>query len=154
MSDRLKFRVWLEEEYGHKDDYEGMYAPRGYLGWHSKEVVERLWYHLMPCGKEVSWGYEDAVHEPLIISERVIVEMCTGLKDCNGKLIYEGDIIKGSNGSINGVLWPWGPMAIRYKDGGFNVPLWGTEENKDRTHWFEVIGNIHENAELIEPNKS
>jgi len=32
----------------------------------------------------------------------------------------------------------------------YNVPLWGTFERHDSTHWFEVIGNIYEHKNLLE----
>ena len=35
------------------------------------------------------------------------------------------------------------------KDGKFDVPLWGTFEHHDSTHWFEVIGNIYEHEYLL-----
>ena len=72
----------------------------------------------------------------------------TGLKDRNGKEIYEGDIIGGSNGSINGYPWPF-TLLIKWNDAacGFNTPKWGY---MDSTHYYEVIGNIHDNPELLE----
>ena len=75
---------------------------------------------------------------------------CTGKKDKNGKLIYEGDIVKGSVGVY------WGLMTIEYSsknasfvykriDGKY-YPLKMFEHGIG----IEVIGNIYENPELLE----
>lgn len=75
----------------------------------------------------------------------------TGLTDRNGKEIYEGDIIGGSNGSINGYEWPF-KLLIKWNNErcGFNTPAWGY---MDSTHYYDVIGNIHDNPELLEDGK-
>lgn len=73
----------------------------------------------------------------------------TGLLDKQGVEIYEGDILAGCNGSINGTGWNWGNYLVSFKDGKFDVPLWGTFEHHDSTHWFEVIGNIYEHEYLL-----
>ena len=78
------------------------------------------------------------------IVDPATVGQFTGLQDADGVDIYEGDLIKGSNGSINGVAWEWGPRVVAFKDGVFNVPLWGVKDKADSTHWFEVVGNIHD----------
>lgn len=80
----------------------------------------------------------------------LIWEQSTGLKDKNDKEIYEGDIIKDTSDGdclVNAVFWcekggfwgvkPRSPFADRD---------WGWFIGRDR---IEVIGNIHENPELL-----
>jgi uncharacterized phage protein (TIGR01671 family) len=83
------------------------------------------------------------------------ISQCTGLKDKNGKLIFEGDILAGVNGSINGYPWKWGPVEVKWNDEDAKFQMWtgGTFEKQDSTHWFEVIGNIYENKDLLKDNE-
>lgn len=79
----------------------------------------------------------------------------TGLKDKNGKEIYEGDRLK-----IVTYFDETHEVVVREEDGAFIIDTPYTEEhdctvlgwhiNNFGGHTVEVIGNIYENPELIE----
>jgi uncharacterized phage protein (TIGR01671 family) len=91
--------------------------------------------------------------------ESVIIEQFTGYSDIRGIDIFEGDILKVGafdymkvvfiNGSFTLLLLDLDPLheiVIKYSD-KIEILMGETYEN---THLeFEVIGNIHENPELI-----
>ncbi len=84
------------------------------------------------------------------VVDKDTIGQCTGLKDSKGNLIYEGDIVSGVNGSINFKDWEWGPYEIKWIDeeSKFNVPGFGTLENQNSTHWYDIIGNIHQPSDI------
>lgn len=88
-------------------------------------------------------GGELSVHLDSFEVDPATVGQFTGLTDKNGQKIWEGDIIKTPNND-------WGVMV--YKAPFFEVTVSETESSLYSREWFdgaEVIGNIHDNPELL-----
>ena len=135
MSREIKFRAWDRQE---------------------KKMHEVLSIHLRrekviisnkPFGNVPLWDYD--------------LMQYTGLKDKNGKEIYEGDIIKSEwqyDGVINRDITSVGQVAFGGNDGEPGFFMYGKDGDiyqpfvsYDRVELLsvEVIGNIYENPELL-----
>ncbi len=71
---------------------------------------------------------------------------CTGQKDVNGVLIFEGDIIR-NIGTGKYYIIAWRNTGFEYLDASGEHWRWDTKS------MIEVIGSIHDNPELMEDVK-
>lgn len=152
MNDRYLFKG------KRKDNGEWVYGGIYYQK--ADEVKEEAVYIIGGSLNDVGAAYE-------VISETV--GQCTGLKDKNGKLIFEGDILHIKTGK--GWNCPIG-TDIYYKVvfTEFNIECNSCTEYIGfmaerssgslssiyyivRSYGAEVIGNIHDNPELLEAHK-
>ena len=137
MEDRFKFRIFEKEtkEMIHLDAV-------GYSSFDPfKEGKSRL--ILILSGLNNTFHYDK---QCLYDNEKFSEPMqCTGLKDKNLKLIYEGDIIRQPDGCIGVIVWQ-GVSYWTESPGSYARDLEHTPYYEN----VEVIGNVYENPELLE----
>ena len=136
MSREIKFRAWSKKRKSYRELDQLVFDNQG---------LEEIW--VFPKNNETQQVYNPS---------EMIIEQFTGLKDKNGKEIYEGDIVTetiddGDNKIIQIYEVYWDEDMLNFGirgTKGFNYnlhdELWETNASR------EVIGNIHENPELLE----
>jgi uncharacterized phage protein (TIGR01671 family) len=138
----IKFRAW--------DSERGKMVFPMVMNWWQDEGAPAFKSEFVDC---------DASHE---CTSKYLFEVdlmqFTGLRDKNGKEIYEGDVVRfidvgviGSQhykneGEPKGVV-RWSDFGAFYLDDGDEGPFMHSMTE------FEVIGNVYENPELLEVDK-
>ena len=132
MNDRHKYRVW--------DKYLNVMIT-DVRGWVIDQKKERFRYF------RDNNDMPDGMGTELMLLENAIIEQCTGLKDKNGKLIFEGDVVewehKAEEYDIVWFLWSEERMGWWCND------IFKNEFNICELNYncCEIIGNIHEKME-------
>ena len=114
MNDRFRFRAW--------------------------DIEENKYREAISLGQDRSF----LMNIGHVRNDTQIFEQCTGLKDKNGKLIYEGDWLKTKDGYYCYVVWFDGFWWLK------SLPSEAMDlEHSEFYKECEVIGNIHENGDLL-----
>jgi hypothetical protein len=124
----IKFRIWGHKLYGEGKE---MRLPSD----EENDDVDCYRYLLNLRGESQCCGGEDDV-----------LMQYTGLKDKNGKDIYEGDTVKRGD-VLYKVIWSK-PNAMFYMVSKNGRALFNDYTDKSK-NVVEVIGNIYENPELL-----
>lgn len=102
----------------------------------SAEFIDKTWVTV----------FEDNESPRTIRWDRLEIMQYTGLKDRNGKEVYEGDLIK-HNGYIYEIVYNSGGFTVKNTDSKTAVPA---SNDFLANININVIGNIYENPELLE----
>ena len=131
----IKFRAWDSE-------YKTMVDNCGVLNGNAWDI-RLMKSRMIPLETTALEAIENIVHE------RIILMQYTGLKDKNGKEIYEGDILKNDHGVFD-VLWNVSRACFSVREMHKSV---GTGLHVVDI-FSEIIGNIYENPELLKETQN
>lgn len=88
------------------------------------------------------------LNDPDYVYEKVnldTVGQYTGMKDKNGKKVYEADILTDKFGRMGVVEWRDGGFVVNFGD----TDIFDLSDCFGDSYQMWVVGNIHDNADLI-----
>lgn len=130
----IKFRAWWSN-IGEMEYFDTV----AFLNFEDGTLIYQKHPEEETCTDEISDGFE--------------LMQYTGLKDKNGKEIYEGDIVKkveaipfiDTSDIVGVVKFLDGSFLLEYERWGEKIGCYLFSETDEH----EILGNIHENAELL-----
>lgn len=121
---RFKFRVWKQDNWGYNI---------------KNEFVKQ----------KPHYEYFELNNNNIVFHKNDITEQYTGLKDKNGKLIYENDYIKGRY-VYHKVCWDDKKARFIIQNMKYKEYCCGIDQEFIDEIGLEIIGNIHENKDLLD----
>ena len=117
IKERLMFRVWDEHKKSYRDDYD--------IQKYGQVTLRAM------------FNYFDITKHP----DSFTIEQCTVIRDKNGKLVFEGDVIHYHIETDNGEVIE-GNYAMNWYPNCMGFDAWQDADVIES--YGEVIGNIHE----------
>jgi len=126
-----------------------------FRAWHNNEMydVNTLGLNLKGINPGMSFAHKEHQsslkmrQDCIMFNEETIFMQFTGLKDKNGREIYEGDILIAM---INSTI---AEAEVKFYNGAFYLQHIKVEKMavhlSEQHYWQEIIGNIYENEELL-----
>ena len=142
MSREIKFRAWCPHEkrfhvFDFADNHYILYGGAG---------------SAIGLNINLPWQYKNnrvLAGEPDWRIEDLVFQQYTGLKDKNGKEIYEGDILKYSNTYFESQGGQLANPIFQAEWVGAGFVFLGEPALQEDANYYEIFGNIFENPELL-----
>ena len=117
--------------------------------------IKYKYYLSLNSGREIKtciFTLKEIEHRIFTHNESIVMAKCqfTGLKDRNGVEVYEGDLLINGSGRISQVIW--NTHAGQWDCECKAAPIGSTSSGFVNNRWkrdCKVIGNIHQNPELL-----
>ena len=134
----IKFRVLIDNKIYYQDKYNAYGDNLASIDICKETITITSFYNY-----ENVYRFED---------EKVKLMQYTGLKDKNGKEIYEGDILFFRDENMK--------YVVVWQDAAFIIKSIEIRKYSEKMYWIddveiccEIVGNIYENKNLLEENK-
>lgn len=153
----IKFRAWFAKERKMVDvkqiDFFGGRLGKTHATIHAETDFEKGgWFSKLKESTNRNTSLPNSNEQ----IKRVNLMQYTGMEDSKGNEIYEGDIVRFPfreydedcvvvSPRVGYVRFTFGQWSVRIKENNRSTNLYGTDSRK-----IEIIGNIHDNPELLE----
>ncbi|RKY72549.1 MAG: hypothetical protein DRP97_00520 [Candidatus Latescibacterota bacterium] len=119
MTRTPKYKIWDGKTMHQSDNIQLQFSTDGWIA--------------LPYGANA-----EIIHNPIMLE-------FTGLKDENGKMIFEGDVLKYEREKKKIGIVNYNNKYVCY--------MFGNDEIGDNIFNIEILGNIYENPELLKEEK-